>query len=465
MVLKVNVNLVVQLFNDYYLIILEKKLKCFVIIGYGKKTSYANGKHRDLDLNQTFDILLKPVFDELGIECYRAIDKNITGSIDELMLREIKDADIALADISTLNANVMWELGVRHALKENYTIMICEQEQMAALPFDVNHFPVYSYVHSENGIPYVEVERFRKILKTLVEKMLAEKPPILDSPVFQFVKLDKKEVEKSEDRSNKGGPKMAGSSGEPPTMAGDEEKANNESFADIIKKAELAKDSKKYEEAFTQYSRAKELVMTNMTLRNNLTFVVSRQALCYHKAAPDDLKALKKSLQILEELNPKSSNDIEVVGIAGGINKRLHQMTNDDKYLKESIWFYERGFQMKQDYFNGINAAFMLYILASELKSQDKEYKPTKLRADYITSEVLRLCEELEEAEDFSNANDAIWILYTLGEVHHYLGNKDKQLEYEKKGDALAKKSKDSFAPDSYYEQQKLIDKIIRLEE
>jgi hypothetical protein len=106
---------------------------CFVIIGYGKKPSYIDGKVRMLDLDETYSILIKPVFEEMGIDCYRAIDKNINGSIDEQMLKEIKNADMALADISTLNANVMWELGVRHALKPHYTVMICEKEQMSKI--------------------------------------------------------------------------------------------------------------------------------------------------------------------------------------------------------------------------------------------------------------------------------------------------------------------------------------------
>lgn len=153
--------------------------KCFVIIGYEKKISYANGKQRLLDLDQTFTILIKPVFDALGIDCYRAIDKNLTGSIDKLMLEEIKEADIALVDLSTLNANVMWELGVRHALKPRYTIMICEKEQMSSIPFDVKSFVIHEYVHSEQGIPYNEVERFRKHLTTIVQGVLKQDPPVL----------------------------------------------------------------------------------------------------------------------------------------------------------------------------------------------------------------------------------------------------------------------------------------------
>lgn len=166
------------------------KKNCFVIIGYGKKTSYASGKVRELDLGQTYSQLIKPVFKSLSISCYRAIDLNLIGSIDKVMLREIRSADIALVDISTLNANVMWELGVRHALKPFHTIVICEKEQMSAIPFDINHFVVHSYTHTEDGIPPLEVKRFRKQLSKLVKSILAIKPEQIDSPVHTFLDMN-----------------------------------------------------------------------------------------------------------------------------------------------------------------------------------------------------------------------------------------------------------------------------------
>lgn len=45
------------------------------------------------------------------------IDKKIADSMDKLMLQEIKNAEFALVDISTVNANVIIEMGIIHALK------------------------------------------------------------------------------------------------------------------------------------------------------------------------------------------------------------------------------------------------------------------------------------------------------------------------------------------------------------
>jgi len=51
---------------------MAKKLSCFVIIGYGKKDQLRRRRDQELDLNETYELLIKPVFDELDINCYRA---------------------------------------------------------------------------------------------------------------------------------------------------------------------------------------------------------------------------------------------------------------------------------------------------------------------------------------------------------------------------------------------------------
>ncbi len=268
---------------------MKNKLSCFVIIGFGKKTSYANGKARVLDLDQTYSLLLKPVFDSLNIDCYRAIDKNLNGSIDKVMLQEIKNADIAIADISTLNANVMWELGVRHSLKPNHTIMICEKEQMSSIPFDINHFVVHQYTHSEEGIPYMEVERFRTVLSNLIKGLLEQNPAVTDSPVFTFLENELKVKDNGDSL------------------------LNADSFATIMDNAEKAKNNKEYEKALDFLASAKKAALANMTFKDSLSFIICRQALCTYKSKkPNELEALQNAKKLLDELLPEQSQDIEV---------------------------------------------------------------------------------------------------------------------------------------------------------
>ena len=410
-------------------------MKCFVIIGYGKKTSYAGGKVRVLDLDQTYELLIKPVFDELGIECYRAIDKNIVGNIDKLMLEEIRDADIALADISTLNANVMWELGVRHALRPHHTIMICEEDQMGAIPFDINHNIVHQYVHSEKGIPYNEVERFRSHLKIMVDKMLQKEPKIVDSPVHTF--LD---------------------------GLGPEDEVNVEmkgkSFNEVLKNAEDLKNQKQFKEAGELFANLTKLARKNISYQANLPFLIGREVLCNYKSKkPSEKASLLEAKKLLSDLNPSSSEDTEVLGLSGAIHKRLFELEKNQEDLKMAIDSYERGFFLKNDYYNGVNAAFMNEVLASNEGDLVKK-ENAKFRASHIAHTTLSKIDELEKEENFLEREDAIWLMLTKAELLNYKGDEEKMLDYEKKANELAIKLNNDFAISSYQEQKEKIKKL-----
>lgn len=83
----------------------KKQKTCFVIMGFGIKTDFRTG--RDIDLDKTYKNIIKPVFDKLGFLCFRADDIKHSGVIDYHMYDNIIKADFVLADISTLNPNVL----------------------------------------------------------------------------------------------------------------------------------------------------------------------------------------------------------------------------------------------------------------------------------------------------------------------------------------------------------------------
>jgi hypothetical protein len=138
------------------------------------------------------------------------------------------------------------------------------------------------------------------------------------------------------------------------------------------------------------------------------------------------------------------------------------KVTGDIQYLDEAIAFYEKGFQLKQDYYNGINTAFMLYKKAGLQKKQnDEAWEDTKLKADYIRNTVLEISLKLESANKFLDSNDAVWVLFTIAEAYNYKKNVTKQKEYEDKATELAKKINDDFAPTAYADQKEKIQKDI----
>ena len=157
--------------------------KCFVITGYGIKTDPITGKQFDLD--KLFKNAIKPVFESQGYACHRAIDLNTSGAIDNVMFENILHADMVVVDLTTFNANVMYELGVRHVLRPYSTILMCEKESMSKIPFNIKKLVIHAYEHLGRGIDFDEIERVRMLLKDLISNLEVNK--IQDSPVYDSI--------------------------------------------------------------------------------------------------------------------------------------------------------------------------------------------------------------------------------------------------------------------------------------
>ncbi len=414
---------------------------CFVVIGFGTKPSYATGVVRMLDLNQTYTKLIKPVFDELNVKCQRACDMNVSGSIDQVMIKAINESDIGICDITCLNANALWELGVRHALKKCHTILISDFAHLRpSPPFDVSHHVILGYEHSPEGISDAEALRFtgelKKVVTNLENNLLDSDSPVHDVLFPSAGALFGKK----------------------------EEQETLEPFSSILERAEIAKRKKDWPLAISLFEKAKEYIEKNLAPVSDLPFVESRRALCTYKSTPNDLFVLAEAMAILKKLNPKETINSEILGLCGAINKRIFEINNDPKYLELAIWHYDRGFSQGQDYYNGINAAFMLYKKAGLLKaSDDVEWEDAKIDADSMRNKVLKIVLSKEADATFNEQNDNVWILFTIAEAYNYKGDVDKQTAYEEKAKIAANAVGDTFAEGSYEEQKAKIAEIKKM--
>lgn len=410
---------------------------CFVVIGFGTKPSYATGTVRMLDLNQTYTKLIKPVFDELGIKCQRACDMNVSGSIDQVMIKAINESDIVICDITCLNANALWELGVRHALKKRHTILISDVAHLSpSPPFDVSHHVIHAYKHSSDGISDSEAERFRTELKNLIEN-LENNLLKSDSPVHDILYPDNS------------------------SLFGDKKEEILEPFSELMGRAEKAKKNEQWEEALSLFDKAKDYIEKKLAPSGVSSFVECRRALCTYKGSSKDILALGKAMGILEDLEPKNTSDPEVLGLSGAINKRIFEIGGNAKHLEDAIWYYERGFSLVQDYYNGINAAFMLYKKASiEKSNSEPDWEDTKIDADSMRNKVLKVSLALESADNFKERNDVTWIYNTIAEAYNYKNDKANMEKYELLAKQEAEATSDKFAVSSYNEQKAKIEEI-----
>jgi hypothetical protein len=92
-------------------------------------------------------------------------------------------ADLVIADLSTANVNAVYELGVRHALRPQRTIVLAENN--FSFPFDLNHLSILKYEHLGKEIGFTEVMRVRNKLKEKITTLMDS--PEVDSPVFLFI--------------------------------------------------------------------------------------------------------------------------------------------------------------------------------------------------------------------------------------------------------------------------------------
>src|SRR4051794_24884131 len=103
---------------------------CFVIMGFNEKTAYYGPKKkpRVLNLDKTYENIIRPSILDAGHTCIRADEIMHSTMIEKPMYENLLGADIVVADISTSNANALYELGIRHALRPRATIVMAENE-------------------------------------------------------------------------------------------------------------------------------------------------------------------------------------------------------------------------------------------------------------------------------------------------------------------------------------------------
>lgn len=115
-------------------------IKCFVIMPFGKKKDL-DGK--PIDFNFVYHKVIKSAVEEVGLKCERCDEIIDTGSIHFKMFHGIFEAEVAVVDITSLNANVFYELGIRHALNKFVTLVI--RKAGSPIPFNINGLTTIEY--------------------------------------------------------------------------------------------------------------------------------------------------------------------------------------------------------------------------------------------------------------------------------------------------------------------------------
>ncbi len=152
---------------------------CFVLMPFGKKPA-AEG--RLVDFDAVYDQLIQPAIVAAGLEPLRADEEMTGGVIHKPMYERLILCEYAIADLTTANANVFYELGLRHAIRPASTVLLFAQG-LGQLPFDVGPLRAVPYTLGQDGKPSAN----SRDVNSLTAKLRDARQMMIDSPVFQLV--------------------------------------------------------------------------------------------------------------------------------------------------------------------------------------------------------------------------------------------------------------------------------------
>ena len=152
---------------------------CFVLMPFGKKMDVSG---RLIDFDEVYQDLIVPAIEAADLEVVRADEEMTGGIIHKPMFERLILCEYAVADLTTANANVFYELGVRHAVRPYSTVLIFN-EGGSQLPFDVAPLRALPY----QWVPDQKTTIFRETRQQLTTRLNEARQAVTDSPVYQLL--------------------------------------------------------------------------------------------------------------------------------------------------------------------------------------------------------------------------------------------------------------------------------------
>lgn len=148
---------------------------CFIIMPFSQTTE----EHTEAHWNEHFDYIQSIIETEfvnkrLIVKRSKPLRKNI---LDEI-IKDLITAKMVVADLTDLNPNVLWELGVRQSFR-NGTITIAQKGVKP--PFDLGTKAIIMY-----DLHHKRISKFRSDLIGAIEDCLTY-PESSDSPVLEYI--------------------------------------------------------------------------------------------------------------------------------------------------------------------------------------------------------------------------------------------------------------------------------------
>jgi hypothetical protein len=149
--------------------------RAFIIRPFEKKKDRAG---REIDFDHVAAVLIEPALKAAGLGGSTTGEIIEAGNIRESMFALILEADIVICDMTIHNANVFYELGIRHALRKKRSVLIRGKPVSDDVPFDnlTDRYLSYDLDKPETAL--------KMLTDTLTATLASEKT---DSPIFNML--------------------------------------------------------------------------------------------------------------------------------------------------------------------------------------------------------------------------------------------------------------------------------------
>ena len=153
---------------------------CFVLMPFGRKPSDGG---RIIDFDAIYADVIKVAVQAATLNPLRADEEESGGIIHKPMFERLVLCEYAVADLTTANANVFYELGVRHAARPRTTVLLYAKGH-GRLPFDVAPLRAIPYEVGADGRPVCP----KLLCEELTQRLeLSKSRTNSDSPLYQLL--------------------------------------------------------------------------------------------------------------------------------------------------------------------------------------------------------------------------------------------------------------------------------------
>ena len=403
--------------------------RVFVVMPFGQKKG-PDG--RWIDFNSIYQDLIKPALIEAGFEPFRADEESVSGDILTDMFQELLLADLVIADLSIDNANVFYELGVRHAMRKRGLIHI--QSGRGYMPFDIFNVRTLCYHCDENGQPDGQYrEKDRQAIAKMARATWESDHHRIHSPIFNLL-----EGLEEPDRKSLRTPLATGYWEEYNNWQkriviaqrqdhiGDVLLLTEEVSNPLIKCEAIAEAGKalrnlgNYQLALKQYRNGLALQPKNSEFRREEAFHLGR------------LKRYDEAVVHLESLLRDEPANIEAFSYLGRIYKEMWKERWTDipesqeccnkayesaHLLQKAIETYLQGYRLNQNhYYSGINALILSAVLKHLAGPIGREGDPDEMAIRQLLPELSGAVKFSLESAAKHDANN-VWVFLSLGDL------------------------------------------------